>query len=230
MLGQPTPVFTGLDKMWVDEVLKGRVVLGTNTAVSLPEKATAALLQITESALSLDAMEHKERQAVALGARLVQSAKVQRTAKEAGMEEASETSLLLSSAKNVNSGYARALKSAALFAGAKVTDDIGYHLNTDFDILRLDPAGRAQLLSEWQRGILTFSEYRSVLKRAGVATLTDEQAKDELEADAERIASLLPQLDPKLQNDGKTPEDKNTEDPPGTSPTARARTRKRDKK
>lgn len=222
LLGQPTPVITGLDKDWVDNVLKGRIVLGSNVALPLPQDCDAFLLQIDESQLALAAMEHKERQAVALGARLVQSAQVQRTAKEAGMEEASEQSLLLSAAKNVNSGYARALRSAALFAGAPITDDIGYSLNTDFDILRLDSPGRAQLLAEWQRGAITFTEYRSILKRAGVATLTDEEATEELDKEAETMAARMG-LDPTLQNDGMTPVDKNA--PPDTpgSPIDRSR-------
>lgn len=216
LLGQPTPVITGLDQTWVDEVLKGKVILGSITALLLPEKATADLLQIEESQLALTAMEHKERQAVALGARLVQNQTVQRTAKEAGMEEASEQSLLLSAAKNVNSAYGRALRSAALFAGAKVTDDIGYKLNTDFDILRLDSPGRAQLLAEWQRGAITFTEYRSILRRAGVATLDDEEATQELDKEAETMAARMG-LDPTLQNDGSTPVDKNApKDKPGT--------------
>lgn len=190
-LGQPTPVISGLNQEWVDEVLGGHVILGSMKALLLPEGCEASLLQIEESQLALSAMEHKERQAVALGARLVQSAGVQRTAKEAGMEEASEQALILTAAKNVNSAYTRAFKSAARFAGAKVTEDMGYFLNTDFDILRLDAPGRAQLLAEWQRGAITFTEYRSILKRAGVATLEDEEAIEELEEQAQRDAATL---------------------------------------
>lgn len=216
LLGAPTPVITGLDQDWVDNVLKGRIVLGSTVALPLPEGCDAFLLQIDESQLALSAMEHKERQAVALGARLVQNAKVQRTAKEAGMEEASEQSLLLSAAKNVNSAYKRALTSAARFAGAPITDDIGYNLNTDFDILRLDSQGRAQLLAEWQRGAITFGEYRSILRRAGVATLDDEEAQEALDEEAETVAARMG-LDPTVQNDGVTPVDKNgPEADPGT--------------
>lgn len=221
MLGQPTPVITGLSQEWVDKVLNGKVILGSQRALMLPEDCEAYYLQIDESQLALSAMEHKERQAVALGARLVQSAQVQRTAKEAGMEEASEQSLLLSSAKNVNSAYQRALRSAALFAGSKITDDIGYWLNTDFDILRLDSAGRAQLLNEWQRGAVTFSEYRSVLRRAGVATLEDEEAQAELDGEAETMAARMG-LDPNLQNNGK-PTDNNAPPEKQGSPVDRSR-------
>lgn len=212
-LGQPTPVITGLDKQWLDEVLGGRVILGSQKALTLPQDCDAFLLQIDESQLALSAMEHKERQAVALGARLVQQQTVARTAKEAGIEEASEQSLLLSAAKNVNSAYKRVLTWAAMFAGAPITDDIGYSLNTDFDILRLDSPGRAQLLNEWQRGAITFTEYRSILRRAGVATLDDEAAQDALDTEAETMAARMG-LDPTVQNNGK-PVDNND---PGAAP------------
>lgn len=222
MLGQPTPVITGLDQHWLDEVLGGRVVLGSQKALTLPENCDAFLLQIDESQLALSAMEHKERQAVALGARLVQQQTVARTAKEAGIEEASEQSLLLSAAKNVNSAYKRVLTSASRFLMTVIPKDIGYTLNTDFDILRLDSAGRAQLLAEWQRGAITFPEYRSILRRAGVATMDDEQAQDQLDQEAAVMAARMG-LDPTVQNDGSTPADKNAPpDVPG-SPIDRSR-------
>lgn len=222
MLGQPTPVIAGVEQHWVDEVFKGRIVLGSMNSLVLPEGAEAYLLQIEESQLALAAMEHKERQAVALGARLVQSAQVQRTAKEAGMEEASEQSLLLSAAKNVNAAYKRAIESAARFAGATITKDMGYFLNTDFDILRLDSPGRAQLLAEWQRGAITFTEYRSILRRAGVATLDDDEAQEELDQEAEVMAARMG-LDPTVQNDGETPVDNNEPAAAPGSPIDRSR-------
>lgn len=222
MLGQPTPVITGLDQHWLDNVLGGRVILGSQNALTLPQDCDAFLLQIDESQLALSAMEHKERQAVALGARLVQQQTVARTAKEAGLEEASEQSLLLSAAKNVNSAYKRALTSASLFVVTSVPEDIGYELNTDFDILRLDSPGRAQLLAEWQRGAITFTEYRSILRRAGVATLEDDEAQDELDTEAETMAARMG-LDPRVQNDGVTPADKNEPAAAPGSPIDRSR-------
>lgn len=223
MLGQPTPVITGLDQQWLDTVLGGVVTLGSQKALTLPEGCDAFLLQIDESQLALAAMEHKERQAVALGARLVQQQVVARTAKEAGLEEASEQSLLLSAAKNVNSAYKRVLTSAARFVvSGAIPKDIGYTLNTDFDILRLDSAGRAQLLAEWQRGAITFPEYRSILRRAGVATMGDEEAQDQLDREAATMAARMG-LDPTVQNDGVTPEDKNAPDDTPGSPIDRSR-------
>jgi len=221
ILSQPTPVITGVDEAWVEEVYggSGEILLGSSSPILLPKDASASYLQVTESQLSFEAMQHKERQAVALGARLVQQASVQRTAKEAGMEDASEASLLLSAVTNVNVAYARALKNMSLFMGVTPSEDLKFKINTDLEILRLDNAGRAQLLAEWQRGILTFSEYRAVLRRVGVATLADEEARGELEADA--LSAALVSVDPGLQNDGVTRADNNSPNPQPEAPISK---------
>lgn len=217
ILSQPTPVITGVSETWVEEVFgKKELLLGSSSPILLPEGASASYLQVTESQLSFEAMQHKERQAVALGARLVQQAAVQRTAKEAGMEDASEASLLLSAVTNVNVAYARALKNVVLFMGGTPPKNMKFEINKDLEILRLDNAGRAQLLAEWQRGILTFSEYRAVLRRVGVATLTDEKARSELEADA--LANAAIGTDPELGNGGITDPGNNSPNPTPTAP------------
>ena len=71
MVGQPTPVLSGLTQQWVDEILKGTVQLGSRAAIPLPEGASASLLQADPNQLAEKAMEQKERQMVALGAKLV---------------------------------------------------------------------------------------------------------------------------------------------------------------
>jgi hypothetical protein len=45
-------------------------------------------------------------------------------------------------------------------------------------------ADRAQLMSEWQSNGITTSEYRAKMLEAGIATLTDEEYKNELEETA----------------------------------------------
>ena len=197
ILGQPTPVIAGLTEDWVKEIMKGEVRLGSTTSLLLPTGASATYLEVSESQLSLKAMEHKERQAVAIGARLVSQQTVQRTAKEAGMEDAATQSVLLSTANNVNSAYKRSIQTAALFAGATLTEEQGYRLNTDFEILTLDATAIAARVKAWVDGIITFTECRSVLKRAGWATLDDEKAREELDKDATRNAEALGMVDPK---------------------------------
>jgi hypothetical protein len=112
MLGQPTPWFAGLTEEWVTKVLKGKVMLGSRAAVLLPANASAGLLQANENSMPKEAMEMKERQMVALGAKLVEQKSVQRTATEANQDEAADNSVLASVAKNVAAGIVQALNGA----------------------------------------------------------------------------------------------------------------------
>lgn len=184
IVGQPTTVISGLSKSWVDEVLNGKVVIGSTTSLLLPDGADAKYLEVSESQIALKAMEHKEAQATSIGAKLINPATVQRTAKEATMDDASEQSVLLSAVYNVNAAYKRAIAACALFAGAPVTEDMGYELNTDFEIMSLDATALAARVKMWTDGAITFTEVRSILTRAGIATLTDEEATAELKKEA----------------------------------------------
>lgn len=186
IVGQPTPVLAGVTKDWVEEVWKDGVALGSRSPIPLPEGGTAMLLQASENTMVFTAMEHKERQMVALGAKLVEQKSVQRTLGEAQMEEASEQSVLMTCAKNVSAAYTRCLRWAAMFVGAAISEDLKYELNTDFEISRMTTDQRRQLMAEWQAGAISFTEYRSILRRAGVATQEDEEAQEEIDAQTEK--------------------------------------------
>jgi hypothetical protein len=190
-VGQPTPVITGLTEAWAQKILKGQVVLGSTRSLLLPEGADAKYLEVTESQLAQKAMEHKEQLAVAIGARLVNQNTVQRTATEAGIDDAAESSVLLAAVNNVNSAYTRAIRSACLFAGAPVTADTGYAINTDFEIMQLDQAALAARVKMWVDGAITFTEVRAILKRAGIATLEDDAAREEMQKDAADNAAAM---------------------------------------
>lgn len=182
IVGQPTPYFAGLTEEWVKNVMGGTVTLGSRGAVPLPEGGSAGLLQAESNTMPKEAMEHKERQMVALGAKLVEQQTVQRTATEADLEATSENSTLSSSAKNVSAAYKWGLELCAVFVGAPETG-IVFELNTEFDISNMTPQERAQLISEWQAGAISFTEMRENLRKVGVAKLDDDKAKTEIEAE-----------------------------------------------
>jgi hypothetical protein len=194
MVGQPTPVFSGLTESWVKEVLDDKIFLGSRGAVLLPENGKAELLQAEPNTMPMEAMVHKEGQMVALGAKLVEEKTVQRTATEANQDEASETSTLASVAKNVSNGVKWMLEWCSIFVSG-TEEGIEFELNTEFDLTKMSAGDRAQLIKEWQAGAITFEEMRGSLRRAGVATLDDaaaiaaldEENAKRMEQDAERI-------------------------------------------
>lgn len=188
MVGQPTPVFTGLTEDWVANVLKGCIRLGARGAVSLPVGGAATLLQASANTMPFEAMQHKEKQMVALGAKLVEQRAVVRTASEANIDHSTESSVLASAAKNVAAGFEVSLRWAARYAGAS-PDAITFSLNTDFDIANMSSEERRQLVEEWQSGGICWEEYRTNLRKSGIATLDDTEARARID---EEIA-LMPQ-------------------------------------
>lgn len=181
IVGQPTPVFTGLTKEWVDDVLKGEVQLGSRAAIALPVGGEGKLLQAVENSMSKEAMEMKEEQMKAIGAKLIEPGTVQKTATEAGIEEASSTSVLSSCAKCVSAAYTNALKWCAQFLN-QADDEIYYELNTEFSVGMMSPAARQQLIAEWQANAISKEEMRDGLKRAGVAWQTMEEFEAAVDA------------------------------------------------
>jgi hypothetical protein len=131
----------------------------------------------------------KERQMVALGAKLVEQKQVQRTAFESKIEATAEGSTLSSVAKNVESAYSKALQWCAMLVGLG-SSEIVFKLNTDFDISKMTPEERSQAIKEWQAGAITFSEMRTVLRRSGTATEDDAVAKDKIDAELENAMNL----------------------------------------
>lgn len=180
LTGQPTYVFAGLTEQWVSKVLKGSVRVGSAAGVLLPTGASANILQADPNTMAKDGMEHKEKQMKALGAKLVEDRSVQRTATEAGMEEASEMSTLKSSARNVSAAYTFGLTKALLFIGETPPEDLKYELNTDLEISRMSAQDRAQLIAEWQGGGMSWKEYRWNMRRAGLVNEDDELVKEEV--------------------------------------------------
>ena len=172
-MGQPTLVITGLTEQWVKQVLKNKPIqVGSRAAVALPSGAGAELLQAQPNILAKEAMEQKEDQMKSLGAKLIETTQeVARTATEVGIEEASTTSLLATSAKNVSHGLTQALKWAANFFSVSTYNDdsVEYELNTEFDIARLDPTTIQQLIAAWQANAITIDELRDNFKRGGIA-------------------------------------------------------------
>jgi hypothetical protein len=212
IVGQPTPVLSGLTQEWVTDVWNNKdvmpngVAVGSRNPIPLPAGGEATLLQADPNTLVFEAMKHKEEQMKALGAKLVEPKVGNRTLGEAQMDEASEASVLMTCAKNVSAAYTRCLKWAARLVGAAVTDDIAYELNTDFEISRMTTEMRGQLMKEWQAGAISFTEYRAILRRAGVATQDDADAQEEIdqatEKDVATQVALMGSNDPAANDSG----------------------------
>ena len=226
LVGQPTPVFSGLDKRWVEDVFTvetddghgvkkkvAKVRLGSRAAIPLPAGGSAELLQAQPNTLAFEAMGHKEDQMVALGAKLIENTGTQQTATEATIDSVLDNSVLGTCARNVSMAYRKALNWAWQYMTGEIVDDpevIDYELSTDFDARGMTPEQCTAIVGQWTSKAITFEEMRWNLKRAGVAYLDDEEAKEQLEAEREEniemeaaAANALGQATGQVDADGK---------------------------
>jgi len=183
VVGQPTLVISGLTADWFKTTLKGEIPFGSRSGIPLPVGATAELIQMEPNTAAKESMEHKERQMVALGARIVQNREVQRTATDAVLETSSEDSQLVTIAKNVSLAMKWALEWCAVFQGVAETG-IKFELNTDFALAKLTGAEISAVIGDWQSEAISWTEMRAILRKAGRTSQTDEEAKAEIEKDS----------------------------------------------
>lgn len=208
LLGQPTPVAAGLDITWAKEVMGNKpIYLGSRELVKLPKGATIDLLQITGNLEAKVAMEHKESQMVALGARIVQNRDVQRTAKEYSGDRATQTSILATISRNVSAAYLQCLRWACDYSGDNF-EEIEFELNTDFDLAKISPEEITAIMAAWQGKAISYTEMRFALKKGGAAFQEDEEAREENDSD-QTLRDL--DLDKEEENNPPT----NSNDPQG---------------
>lgn len=199
MVGQPTVVAVGLTEDWVNKVLGGKLTFGSRGGIPLPADADAKLLQAEERTMLKEAMDTKERQLTALGAKLVEQKTVQRTATESKQDGASQNSVLKSCTMNVSTAFTAALRYASWLMGGVPDDEtIEYTLNTDFDIDELTPDLLRLVIEFWQKGMLTFKESRAFLRRANMATEEDDEAKAQIAKEQVEAFDLANENDPQF--------------------------------
>ncbi|MEA4022370.1 DUF4055 domain-containing protein [Enterobacter hormaechei] len=187
--GQPTVWASGLTEAWVEDVLKGELRLGSYGGIPLPANAAVGMIQTSPNTQPFEAMKQKEAQMIAIGARLIrENGKVERREVEIKNEAASEASLIVTVAQNVEAAYREALGWCALFYGHD-PKELTINLSYNFIYSQMTYQERQQLVNEWLAGAITFTEMRSNLKQAGIAKLTDDEAKKAIDEEmAERDA------------------------------------------
>ena len=215
MLGQPTPYFAGLTVAWVNNFLGDKIVLGSRSAVPLPENASAGLLQAQPNTLASEGMERKEKQMVALGAKLIQERQTERTATEAEFDNASETSVLSTISKNNSSAFTNALKWAANFIGED-SDSIVFELNSNFDLSTMTAEEIRITIESWIGGAILTDEMREALKRSGLTSVDLEEYTSKIKGDSEfkKQNGIVPDL---AKNNGDNRTKVNDEEPENES-------------
>lgn len=180
LIGQPTLVVTGLSEKWWEGVLKKVLKFGSRNGIQLEKDSDAKILQAQPNTLAKEAMDGKQEQLASMGAEFLRETNTQKTATEAAIDDSSRTSAIANASKNVTAAFQFALEWCAVFQGQS-EETVAFKLNSEFDLVRMTEAQRMQLLKEFQANVISWTEMRSALHKAGIATEDDEMVRKELE-------------------------------------------------
>ncbi|HEX8591740.1 MAG TPA: DUF4055 domain-containing protein [Pseudomonas sp.] len=187
LVGQPQPWMSGLDEHWRDHLEKTGIYLGARAPWLLPVNGACGLMQAQPNTVAKEAMDTKETQMIALGARLIERGSAVKTATQADNDSAAEHSVLSLVVSNVSEGYCQCLVWMAAFTNA--TGEPIYKLNQDFTQVSLDANIVAQLFNAVRGGLLPESEFWRYLRDRGV--INPEKDDDSIRGELETSASGL---------------------------------------
>lgn len=181
LVGQPQPWMAGLDEQWRDHFEQNGLYLGSRAPWLLPQGGTCGVWQAQANTVAKEAMDAKEDQMVALGARLIERGSATKTATQSSADSAAEHSVLSLLVSNVSEAYSQVLQWIGLFENA--TGEALYKLNQDFTQITLDANIMAGLFNAVQGGQLPQGAFWQYLRDRGVIDpeMDDEQIRDELQ-------------------------------------------------
>lgn len=194
--GQAQPYIAGLTEEWRDHLEKdGRAYIGSRYAFLLPQGGAFGFAQPQPNTLVREAMGHKERQMVALGARLLDPDAVATTATQNENDRETTTSVLSLCVSNVNEAYQQVIRWCGEYASAPLTDDqaLGaYKIGQDFSRRKIDPAVLQAMVAAWQAGVFAKPDLLAYLRSEGVIAVerTDDQIEGDLEAQGPALGDI----------------------------------------
>jgi hypothetical protein len=186
LVGQPTPVVTGLTQSWVDQNMKGGVQLGSRGAILTPEGGNATLLQANENQMPLKGMEIKEKQMISIGARLIQDQGGVETAEAARIRFAGSNSKLGSIIVNVEAAFYKCYLWAMEFMGGTQEPEI--EINKDLYQATLDPQLIMASIQLMDRAVIAKSDLQHILRRGGM--IRDDRTDEDIDGEAEEVEIL----------------------------------------
>jgi len=202
--GQATYVIANVDLDEMADRFPDGVRVGSNYVVTLPQGATASILQTAPNNAAQEQMRLKVDQLEALGAVRLDALGSAKTATEILFTETIRNGALRNAAKNVSDVITNALKLAAEYISINpaLQEEIKFEIDVSAGIVGLDTALLASLSQLHSGGLLSLNEVRNVLKKAGLAT---EDGDNELLTPIEFEPPA--QAAPQEEEEEETPED-----------------------
>lgn len=180
--GQPQPWMAGLTEEWRDWLQEQGIRIGSRVILPLPEGGQFGFAQAAPNPLAKEAMDAKERQMQAIGARLITPGSAVKTATEAQGDQEAEHSVLSLVAANVSEAYTQCLNWMLAYMNA--SGDVSYEIHVDPGKFQVDGVMLGALVAANQAGKLPDADLYRIMRRLDVIdpSKTDEQITEELAA------------------------------------------------
>ena len=193
-IGQAQPWISGLTEEWRDHLeSNGNLYVGSRVPILLPEGGAFGFAQVAPNTLAREAMDQKEKQMVALGARLLDETRAAVTATQNENDKETSTSVLSMCVSNVSEAYERAIAWCGLYAGVAIPEDAEtYRINQEFAKNKIDPTAITALVQAWQSGAFAKPDLRAYLRAEGVIAVerTDEDIDADLELEGPALGTI----------------------------------------
>lgn len=181
LTGQPTLFITHslTPEQWASYNPNG-IKLGSRAGHVLGDTGDAKLLQADANSLVSEAMAAKEKQMIAIGARIITDRTGNETAEGARIRFASENSVLGDLVGNLSGAMRQCIEWCGVFMNVDA-DDVVFHINREFYDKSVDPQMIMSMITLLDRAIVSEQDIFSKLKMAGLveADRTLEDVKQE---------------------------------------------------
>jgi hypothetical protein len=196
--GQVQATISGLDTEWRDELQKaGSVYVGSRAAMLLPVGGKFEFAQAQPNMLAKEAMDHKETQMIALGARMIEKTTAAKTATGENNDREATTSVLALCVANVSEAYQACIGWCARYLDLNIDPADSYKINQDFVTMSLDPQTLTAIVGAWQSGAYAKPDLRAFLRRIGLIAVerTDEQIDSDLQEEGPALGEMTDATD-----------------------------------
>jgi hypothetical protein len=162
------------------------VKFGSRGGIYLGQQPYADLLQVNPNQMVDVAMQRKEDQMVAIGARIITKGGTGReTAEGARIREGSSNSALYNVATNVSIGITQLIKWVQMYMTRKIDESVSFVLNSDFIDESADPNLVAQQIMLKQEKVISAKDIRDYGRKTGFIDRhrTDEDIEKDIASD-----------------------------------------------
>lgn len=182
MCGQAQPWASGIDMAHYEALKKAKVTWGSRTLFPVPQGGQVGIAQAQPNLLVGAAMDKKEQQLVALGARVISKDSATKTATQAASDTQAEHSVLSLGCSNVSEAHTQCLVWMARYERLE-PKDVSYQISQEFTRVELTPQLLTSVTGLLNTGQWPLADFWGWLRRVELIDpeKDDETIKGEIE-------------------------------------------------